>query len=428
MNTKPRIFHGWYIVACGFLSQGMRVGLGAQTFGFFFKPMIEELGWNRTIMTSALLVRDLVSAGAYPAIGYAVDRYGPRFLMAGSAIVLGISLMLLSQTREIWQFVLFYGVIGTFGVPGLGYGVVSPTIAKWFIRHRGRATGIATAGLNVGAVVLTPLILFLLQAFGWRTAWFLLGFVPWIVVVPPSLLWLRRQPEDMGLLPDGDTPAEDPETHQSEVSGEDSGDPVNEVSWTVGQALRAPAFWLLVAYEVLAGMSIGALIIHRIPYATDLGFSDVQAGISFAIYGVCAFAAKLVWGFLADRYSIWLLAIIALVLSSVSILAGVGSTTAWQLYATFGVMYGLTGGALVVIGPLLWAAHFGRRHQGTIRGVMSPFYLIASIGGPLFAAFVYDQFGSLDAAFRVFAAYFVISAILVWLAGRMRYIGAPAYG
>jgi MFS family permease len=75
-----------------------------------------------------------------------------------------------------------------------------------------------------------------------------------------------------------------------------------------------------------------------------------------------------------------------------------------QLYGTFGVMYGLTGGSLVVIGPLLWAAHFGRRHQGTIRGVMSPFYLIASIGGPLFAAFVYDQVGSLEAAFRVFAA------------------------
>lgn len=403
----------------------MRVGLGAQTFGFFFKPMLEELGWNRTVMTGALLVRDLVSAGAYPAVGYAVDRYGPRFLMAGSAIVLGISLMLLSRTREIWQFVLFYGVIGTFGVPGLGYGVVSPTIAKWFIRNRGRATGIATAGLNVGAVALTPLILFLIHEFGWRTAWFLLGFVPWTVVAPPSLLWLRRQPEDMGLLPDGDTPAEAPETHQSEGSDNASEDPSNEVSWTVGQALRAPAFWLLVAYEVLAGMSIGALIIHRIPYATDLGFTAVQAGVSFAIYGVCAFAAKLVWGFLADRYSIWMLAMIALVCSAVSIFAGVGSTTEWQLYGTFGVMYGLTGGALVVIGPLLWAAQFGRRYQGTIRGVMSLFYLIASIGGPLFAAFVYDQFGSLDAAFRIFAAYFVASAILVWLAGRVRNVSAP---
>ena len=236
----------------------MRVGLGAQTFGFFFKPLIEELGWSRTVMTAALLARDLVSAGVYPVAGYAVDRYGPRFLMAGSAVVLGISLMLLSQTREIWQFVLFYGVIGTFGVPGLGYGVVSPTIAKWFIRHRGQATGIATAGLNVGAVALTPLILFLIQVFGWRTAWFFLGFVPWIVVVPPSLLWLRRQPEDMGLLPDGDTRVESSEPDEGQEPGGERQDPTGEVSWTVRQAVRAPAFWLLVAYEVLAGMSLGA--------------------------------------------------------------------------------------------------------------------------------------------------------------------------
>lgn len=111
------MFYGWYIVACGFLSQGMRVGLGAQTFGFFFKPMIEELGRSRTVMTGALLARDLVRAGVSPVFGYLVDRYGPRFLMAGSAAILGVSLMLLSQTYEIWQFVLFYGVIGTFGIP-----------------------------------------------------------------------------------------------------------------------------------------------------------------------------------------------------------------------------------------------------------------------------------------------------------------------
>lgn len=418
MNTKPKIFHGWYIVACGFLSQGMRVGLGAQTFGFFFKPMIEELGWSRTVMTGALLTRDLVRAGASPAFGYAVDRYGPRFLMAGSAVVLGISLMLLSQTREIWHFVLFYGVIGTFGIPGLSYSVISPTIAKWFIRHRGKATGIATAGLNLGAVALTPLILLLIREFGWRTAWFFLGLVPWIVVVPPSLIWLRRQPEDMGLLPDGATPAESPEMDARQEPGNEREEPSDEVSWTVGQALRSPAFWLLIAFEVLSGMSIGALIIHRIPYATDLGFSDVQAGISFGIYSVCAFAAKLGWGFLADRYSIWWLAIVALIGSAFSIYAGVGSTSVWQFHATFGVMYGLTGGSLVVIGPLLWAAHFGRRHQGTIRGVMSPFYLVASLGGPMFAALIFDQFGSLDAAFRVFAGYFVASAVLVWFAGR----------
>ena len=192
------------------------------------------------------------------------------------------------------------------------------------------------------------------------------------------------------------------------------------------EALRSAAFWLLTAYEALAGMSMGALIIHRIPYATDLGFTAVQAGISFGIYGAGAFAAKLAWGFLADRYSIRALAVLALAGSAGSILAGVGATSAWQLYGAFGALYGLTGGALVVIGPLLWAGHFGRRHLGAIRGVMSPFCLVASIGGPMFAAVIYDYWGSYDAAFRVFAGYFLAGAALVWLAGRLPHRAAPA--
>ena len=97
----------------------------------------------------------------------------------------------------------------------------------------------------------------------------------------------------MGLLPDGATRSDAPEADEKQEPGREREEPADEVSSTVGQALRAPAFWVLVVYEVLSGMSIGALIIHRIPYATDLGFSDVQAGVSFGIYGVCAFAAKL---------------------------------------------------------------------------------------------------------------------------------------
>ena len=130
------------------------------------------------MVTGGMLTRDVIGVTIGPAVGFAVDRYGPRFLMAGSAVMMGISVMLLSQTHSLWQFVLFFGVIGAFGVPGLGCGVISPTLTKWFIRKRGRATGIATAGLNLGAVALTPIILFLINTYGWRGAWFFLGFLP----------------------------------------------------------------------------------------------------------------------------------------------------------------------------------------------------------------------------------------------------------
>ena len=415
--VKPRFFYGWYIVLCGFLSQGMRVGLGPQTFGFFFKPMAEELGWTRTVLTAGMMTRDLIGIALGPAVGFAVDRYGPRFLMAGSAIMMGVSIMLLSQTQSLWQFVLFFGVIGAFGVPGLGYGVLSPTLAKWFIRRRGRATGIATAGLNIGAVATTPLILFLINEYGWRAAWFWLGFMPWIVVVPPALIWLRRQPEDMGLRPDGDDPepagSSTPDDAQQPVTPEPVED---EVSWTAREAYRTPALWLLLASEVCSGMSLGGLIVHRIPYITDQGFSNVVAGVTFVTYSICAFLAKLLWGYLADRFPIRWLAIAALLGGAVGLSFMIDARNVWQLHLGFGVVYGLTGASLVVIGPLIWANYFGRRFQGAIRGLTSPFRLISSIGGPLFAAFIYDTTGSYKFAFITFVSYLVVAAFLIWLA------------
>src|ERR1700740_2163332 len=129
-TIKPWLFHGWYIVGCGLIAHSMRVGLGLQTFGFFVVPMSAELGWNRTTITSGLMVQGLVGAAITPAIGFALDKYGPRWLMAGSAICMGLSLMLLSQTHNLWQFVLSLGIIGALGLPGLSYTVITPTLAK----------------------------------------------------------------------------------------------------------------------------------------------------------------------------------------------------------------------------------------------------------------------------------------------------------
>ena len=117
-----------------------------------------------------------------------------------------------------------------------------------------------------------------------------------------------------------------------------------------------------------------------------------------------ALVAKVFWGILGDRFPVRRLEAVALLGSAISVWAGVGADGPLRMYATFGVMYGLTGVALVVITPLLWAGHFGRRHQGAIHGVVSPFHLLASIGGPMFAALVYDHFGSYDLAFWFLAA------------------------
>ena len=410
--VRPRFFYGWYIVLCGFLSQGMRVGLGAQTFGFFFKPMSEELGWSRAMLTGGLMTRSLIGVSLSPLVGFAVDRYDPRYLMVGSTVMMGLSIMLLSQTHSLWQFVLFFGVIGAFGVPGLGYGVLSPTIAKWFIRKRGRATAIATAGLNAGAVAMTPVTLLLIEGQGWCEAWFWLALIPWVVVIPPALIWLRRQPEDMGLLPDGDDPKPTP---QGEQEGSDRQSDAGEVSWSVREAFRTPAIWLIIGSQVLSSAAMGSIIVHRIPYITDQGYSSAIAGTTMVVFSVAAFLSKLLWGFLADRFHVRWLMTLMLLCSAIGLWFLIDAPSVWHLYVGFGLGYGLTGGGLTVMGPLVWAKYFGRRHLGAIQGVTAPVYLVGDILGPMFAAFVYDRSGSYDLAFMFFVGFLVLGAILIWV-------------
>lgn len=411
--TEPRFFYGWYIVVCCFISQGVRAGLGNQTFGFFIKPLTEELGWSRAVLTGALMTQNIVGATVAPVIGFCIDRYGPRLLMAGGAVCMGASMMLLSQTRHLWQFVLFLGVLGALGFAGLAYSVTSPTIAKWFVRRRGRATGIATGGLNVGVAVFTPLIVFLIDQYGWRSAWLYLGLLPMVLVIPPALLWLRRQPEDMGLLPDGDS-APSTSSSQSGSDQQDAEERTDEVSWTVQDAFRSRTLWLLFVTELVYGTAQGSVIIHRTPFIIDLGFSSATAGVSLVIHSFAALSGKLIWGYLADRVEIRLLLVLVLMGSAAALSALFFVSSPVMLYLGFALPYGLTAGSLTVLGPLIWARYFGRRHLGSIQGFMGPIGLLPGLLGPMFAAFVYDATGSYEFAFACFVALFAIGALMMW--------------
>jgi len=176
----------------------------------------------------------------------------------------------LSQIHYFWQLICFYGVIGALGVPGLANGVINPMLAKWFIRKRGLATGVAYAGINVGSIVLTPIVVVLISQYGWRVAWLILAAFPWIVVLPPALIWLRRQPEDMGLHPDGvDRPSSalSPALNPHQLTSSQA--VPDEVSWTSRAAFRTPTLWLLLMASMLYGIAWNGEVIHRIPYMTD---------------------------------------------------------------------------------------------------------------------------------------------------------------
>ena len=420
-RPKSRLFYGWYVVTGAFFAHWMGAGIGIPIFGLFFKPMSAELNWTRAMTTLPLVTRNVLSHLAGPIIGPLVDRFGPKYLMTGGAIIAGVGTMLMSQTNSLWQFFLFFAVIGAIGNAGLSNIVTNTTIAKWFVRKRGRATGIAAAGINVGEAIITPFVLLLITLFGWRAAWIGIGLVPWLVVAPASFFLMRRAPEDMGLLPDGDPPPNgerQPESeanqveHTTDKSPNTSPDTSDEYVWTAKEAFKTPALWMIVLATNLAGLAVSGVVMHQIPFLTDQGLSQADAAMSLVTYAVFAVLSKLLWGFLAERIQIRYLTAASLLGSALGLVILI-QADALRDGIIFGVVYGSTRGAWSVVQSLIWADYFGRRFLGTIRGFVAPIQLVSGIGGPLFAALVFDLRQSYILAFSIFVVSYILGALLI---------------
>jgi len=378
--------------------------------------MSEALGWNRTVLTGALTLQHVGNMAVTPVVGVLLDRYGPKVIMVIGAVVAAVCFVLIAGISEPWQFYLLYTAATVLGLHELGSLVTSTTVAKWFVRLRGRAMALSSIGLNVGAVIMAPLIAVLINGVGWRSTWMALGIIVAVVVIPPALAVFRRSPEDMGLLPDGDRRS--PAANVARSGGQPHASA--EHQWRLNDALRNPTTWQLVVAFNLLLVAVSAVSLHTVAYFLDAGLSLTEASAMFALTHVFTIGAKLVWGFLSDRVPVRYCIVgsnLARVVGLLFLLLGVGQ---WRIYA-FVVGNGI-GQGMGLLQPKLWADYYGRTFLGTIRGVLQPFSVLASLAGPLFAAYVSDTVGSYDPAYWVLIVSLLISSVLMYLA---RPPGAP---
>jgi sugar phosphate permease len=252
-------------------------------------------------------------------------------------------------------------------------------------------------GISSGGIVLTQLTAFLLKNYDWRTAWVVLGVLVLVVIVPLSLLLMRRQPEDLGLRPDGDPPPAsatrtiDPPAPQRRSWRLPFPRPrqVEERDWTLGEAARTPALWLLVIAVNLSGLAMSTLTLHQVPLLQDRGLSVATAATVVTLFAVGSLTAKVLWGLASEFVPLRYLAALNFAGASLSIgiLFNVHSAAAAFIY---GGVAGFTMGAMPVVQNLLWPAYFGRASLGTIRGAVMPVGALATGFGPYLGGAVYD--------------------------------------
>ena len=235
-------FYGWIIVAVTFVT--MAIGVNARTsFSLFFPPIIDEFGWERGVTAGAFSFGFVVSGVISPLIGRMMDRFGPRAVMELGVALMAGGLLLAPLTTQPWHLYLTIGVMVGAGSVCLGYSGQSLFLPNWFIRRRGLAIGIAFAGVGIGSVTLLPWVQLMIEQTGWRTACTAMGIMVLVVLAPINLL-LRKRPEDIGLLPDGD--AAPSATSAKPVSN--IVDPVwAGTDWTLRRALRTARFWWICA-------------------------------------------------------------------------------------------------------------------------------------------------------------------------------------
>ena len=403
MAVVPKVFYGWVIVGAAFVSHLLSYGVVTVAFGLFFPFMASALDLSRGLLATTGVTTRLAAAVLAPLIGPLIDRRGPRLVMAVGVISLAAGAATLALAHNVGHVFLGYGVLMSIGLVSLGELTADSTVARWFIRRRGRALAWATMGMSVGGVVLPIPLALVIDRFGWRMAWLSLA-VAILVLGCAATMVMRHRPEDSGLVPDGDAPV--PLEEQTRTRG-DRG----EISLTARQAVRTSAFWLLVLSTNLAALALTGANLHLFSYLIDKGLSaGTAAGLLTYLY-VLQGVSKPLWGFIAERVHVRYCIGMCYFGGAVGLVLVVRSASLDALLV-FATVYGLTRGAQVFVTSLAWADYFGRAAQGAIRGVATPFRLTASTLGPVLGGFLYDVTGNYVLPFGLFAGAFALAGLV----------------
>lgn len=408
LPIAPNLFYGYWIVVAAFVTQFIAVGMQNYIVGPFLTPMTEEFGWSRAEFTAARSIGQMMLAFTGFAIGTYIDRLGGRPFIVVGTVVLAVSVYSLGSVQTLSQWLLLNGVTLTAGAAMIGNLVVNVTLGKWFVEKRGKAVALAAMGVSLSGIVLPPVATWLVDAFGWREAWHLLGVAVFFIALPAAAI-VRRAPEDYALHPDGKTAEQMAAGHGARAQADFDG------SMTRSQAMRTVRFYLLVLAFGLFQISITVMLLQTIPFMTDAGFSRITAASMLSLASLPAFLSKPAWGLLIDRFSARLLASLGAAITGLSVMMIVVSVAArHQLLAYLGfLLMGVGWGGLIPLQEVIWASFFGRRYLGSVRSMAMPFSFGLSALGPIAVAYYYDLVGNYDLALLAIGACNLASALML---------------
>lgn len=405
-----KLYYGWIIVACAFAT--LAIGVNARTaFSLLYPEILAEFGWSRGETAGAFAMGFVFAAGMGPLVGLSLNRFGPRIVMPVGSVMMALGLVGTTFISAPWMLYVTFGVLVVGASTILGYIGHAATLPMWFQRRRGLAVGLAFSGAGFGALLLIPLG-GMIQALGWREACWAIAAVVLGLLGPLNLIAQRRRPEDLGLLPDGDT--------APPIS---AGNPAKPLGGpTLGEALAMPAFWFMAIAAFGMLWVWYAVQVHQTQYLIDIGFSADMATLGLAAVATFGIAGQINGGWMADkigRESAWTIGCLGFaVCYAILILMREAPSPLlfWAMIAVQGLFgYGLT--AVFASAP---ADIFQGKNYSTIFGVLSVASSLGGGAGPYFTGLFHDIYGNYEIAFMVCIGWTAVSVSAIWIAAPRR--------
>ena len=381
-----RIYYGWWIVfACFFIalyvSSVVFFGVTA-----FFEPLVKEFGWSYTQISFATSLRGMEMGIFAPFIGFLVDRFGSRKLIFSGIVITGFGLILFAFTHSLPIFYASF-ILLAFGAGGCTSVVTMTAVVNWFDKNAGRALGIMSSGFGASGLMI-PLIVWLIDAYGWRTALIFLALGAWVIGIPLSLV-IRNKPND--------DCCRVPKKPEEAITSYNTG----EIGFK--EAIKDKMFLLLNLVEFFRFMTLSAVVLHIMPYLSSVGISRQTAGMVAAAIPLCSIIGRIGLGWLGDLLDKRFVLATACGLMSFGMVSLCYVTNEWFLYL-FLLLFSPGFGGLTVLRGSILRDYYGKKSFGKMIGILMGSASIGGIIGPTLTGWVFDMMESYYYIWLVFSA------------------------
>ena len=405
--TWPAVHYAYLVLGASMAGGYVRGAMSVSCLSVFILPMTQEFGWSMSLFAGAVSLGGILAALVVPMLGPVVDRYGSRVVLTATLSLIGVVAFLLAVVTDSLMFYIAY-ILGRMAFAGPAELAIGTTVSNWFVRTRARALALVQIAMGLGMTSLPFIAQMAINAADWRTAWIVLGIIVTLAGVIPSALFIRRRPEDMGLLVDADTPPEP-------GSRNPVPDQIEEPAYTLAQALRTPTLWFLAAFTALIFMVQAGVSLHQVPHLIQRGLSPTEAALMVSLFAGASAFAGLLWARIyrvtGIRRTLVLCALLmglgAFLLTRVESVAGAAFTV---------LLFGGSLGGVINMTYVAWADYYGRASLGAIRGVTIPVQVAGQAMGPIVAGVLFDLTGTYYVSLVGFTAVALVAAGVVWMA------------